>query len=269
MTITTGLSGGRVDPPAADHPVDAAVLVGGGSVEGPAMGILGQRLGLTVRHPVVGVCVVVVDGEVDMLTAPLLDACVGEQLAAVPRHLILDLEAVRFLGTSGLDCLVQARERAEQATGMHLHLAGLVTRVVARSLEVTGLVELFNTYPCLTDALTELTDATEGRISNEQVGLLSVTGRLDETGLRQLGRGLQAQLDTDTRYLVVNLAGVSSCDYRLFEVLTRTHQLLTERRGWLRLVGIGPTVRNALDNATPSECLLVYQAADWTEDLAG
>ena len=62
---------------------------------------------------------------------------------------------------------------------------------------------------------------------------------------------------------MVNLAGVSSCDYRLFEVLTRTHQLLTERRGWLRLVGIGPTVINALDDALPSEFLLVCQAGDW------
>ncbi len=37
----------------------------------------------------------------------------------------------------------------------------------------------------------------------------------------------------------------------------------------MRLIGVGPAVRNALDQATPSECLLVYQASDWADDLAG
>jgi len=40
-------------------------------------------------------------------------------------------------------------------------------------------------------------------------------------------------------YLVVDLAGVTCCDYRLFDVLTRTHQFLAEHQGWMRLVGIG------------------------------
>jgi anti-anti-sigma regulatory factor len=111
--------------------------------------------------------------------------------------------------------------------------------------------------------------STQVTISTEQVDLLSVTGRLDDTGLAQLRRQLQVLFDTGTRYLVVNLAGVTRCDYRLFDVLTRTHQVLTDRQGWLRLVGVGPTVRNALDEATPSECLLVYQASDWTDDPAG
>jgi anti-anti-sigma regulatory factor len=112
-----------------------------------------------------------------------------------------------------------------------------------------------------------LTDSPKVTISTGQVGLLSVTGRLDDTGLTQLRGHLEVLFDTDTRYLVVNLAGVASCDYRLFDVLIWTHQVLTDRQGWLRLVGVGPVVRNALDEATPSECLLVYQASDWTDDL--
>jgi hypothetical protein len=31
-------------------------------------------------------------------------------------------------------------------------------------------------------------------------------------------------VDTDSRYLVVNLAGVTSCDYRLFDVLAKGHR---------------------------------------------
>ena len=268
-TITTDLSGGRADPSAADHPADSAVAAGGGSGDDVALRIATRRLGLSVQHPAVGVCVVAVAGELDMLTAPLLDACVREQLATVPTDLILDLEAVRFLGSCGLSCLLRARELVQQTTGVRLSLAGLVTRAVARLLEVTGLLEQFDTYSCLTDALTALTDSTEVTVSAGQVGLLSVTGRLDDPGLTQLGRQLQMLFDTDIQYLVVNLAGVTGCDYRLFDMLTRTHQVLTDRQGWMRLVGVGTAVRNALDEATPSECLLVDQASDWTDDLAG
>jgi anti-anti-sigma regulatory factor len=121
-------------------------------------------------------------------------------------------------------------------------------------------------YPRLTDALTVSPQVT---ISAGQVGLLSVTGRLDDTGLTQLHSQLQALFTTNAQYLVVNLAGVISCDYRLFDVLTWTHQVLADRQGWMRLVGVGPAVRNALDEATPSECLLIHQASDWTDDLAG
>jgi anti-sigma B factor antagonist len=246
MTITTDLSGGRAEPSIVGHTTnsaDSAVAAGGGSADDLALRMATQRLGLRVQHPAVGVCVVAVAGELDLLTAPLLDACVREQLAAAPTNLILDLQAVRFLGASGLSCLLRAREGVQQTTGVRLHLAGLVTRAVARSLEVTGLREQFDTYPCLIDALT---DAPEVTISAGQVGLLSVTGRLDDPGLTQLRRQLQVLVDTDTRYLVVNLTGVTSCDYRLFDVLAWGHQVFTDRQGWMRLAGVGPAVRNAL-----------------------
>lgn len=272
-TMTDSPSHGHADPPAADHltnPVDTVVPAGNGSVEGLVHHCTSaELLGLTVQHPAIGVCVVAVEGEVDTLTAPLLDACLREQLAGVPTHLIVDLQPVRFLGSAGLNCLLQARELAQQTTEVHLHLAGLVTRVVARPLEVTGLLERFDTYPSVTDALTALTDSTQATIRTEQVALLSVIGRLDDTGLTQLRRQLQALFDTDTQYLVVNLAEVTSCDHRLFDVLVWVHRFLCARQGWMRLVGVGPTVCNALDEATPSECLLIYQASDWTGDRTG
>lgn len=108
----------------------------------------------------------------------------------------------------------------------------------------------------------------EVTISTVQVDLLSVTGPLNHTGLTQLRTQLQALADMGTQYLVLDLARVTSCDYRLFVVLVWIHQILTRRRGWVRLVGVGPAVHNALDEATPSESLLVCQASDWTSDLA-
>ncbi len=115
-----------------------------------------QVLGLTVQHPSVGVCVVTMDGELDMLTAPLLEACLRQQFAAAPAHLILDLEALRFLGSNGLTCLLWAREFAHHSTGTQLHLAGLATRVVARALQITQLQDQFDTYPTLPHALAAL-----------------------------------------------------------------------------------------------------------------
>jgi len=107
------------------------------------------------HYPGVGICVVVVEGELDVLTAPLLEQRVREQLVAAPAHLILDLEPVSFLGSSGLSGLLVARELA-LTSGVQLHLAGLITRVVARSVEVTGLLGAFSTYPTLLQAVIEL-----------------------------------------------------------------------------------------------------------------
>lgn len=113
--------------------------------------------GLTVYHPTLGICVLAVTGELDVVSVPLLDTCVREQLAATPAHLILDLHPVRFLGASGLTSLICARELAQQTPGSRLHLAGLVTPTVARALKISGLLQLFDTYPTLADALAGLT----------------------------------------------------------------------------------------------------------------
>ena len=116
-----------------------------------------ELLALTVERPTSGVCVVTVDGEVDMLTAPMLEACLRERLSTAPRHLVVDLQRVSFLDSKGLNCLLRARE-ATQTTTTQLLLAGLVTRAVARPLEVSQLLEVFTTYPTVTQALAALFD---------------------------------------------------------------------------------------------------------------
>jgi anti-sigma B factor antagonist len=131
---------------AEDRPVDSAAL------HDPA-----RLLGLSVQHyPAVGIGVVVVDGELDVLTAPLLEQRVRDQLVAGPAHLILDLESVRFLGCSGLSCLLGARKLV-QASGSQLHLCGLITRGVERAVGISGLLGgLFSTYPTLLHAVIDL-----------------------------------------------------------------------------------------------------------------
>ena len=119
---------------------------------------LGWPLGLTLHHPSAGVCVVAVDGELDMLTAPVLDSCLRQQLAAIPRHLVVDLQLLRFLGVSGLSCLMCARELAQQTARSQLHLTGLADQAVARPVELTRALRLFDSYPTVADALVALTN---------------------------------------------------------------------------------------------------------------
>ena len=98
----------------------------------------------------------------------------------------------------------------------------------------------------------------------EQVELLSVTGQLDDLGLARLQRRLDELLDGGARLLLADLFEVTGCDGRLFEVLARTQDLVGGRGGWLRLVGLGSPVLDALDQAALPDVLLIYRAAHWT-----
>ncbi len=166
--------------PVADHTITSSDTVTWAGPDGLLPYTPTQRLELTVAHPGPGVCVVTVNGELDLLTAPLLDACVREQLAARPLHLVLNLEPVRFLSARGLTCLQQARDLTQQAPGSQLHLTGLVTRVVARPLEITGLLELFGTYPTLAHALVAL-DASPSAMSVPHQGVGKLTTPMSGT----------------------------------------------------------------------------------------
>jgi hypothetical protein len=98
----------------------------------------------------------------------------------------------------------------------------------------------------------------------EQVDLLSVSGQPDGAGLDRLQRRFDELLDGGGRLLVADLSGVAGCDGRLFEALARTQHLVGGRGGWLRLVGLGSPVLDALDQAALPDVLLVYRPAHWT-----
>ncbi|MFR9803985.1 STAS domain-containing protein [Pseudonocardia sp. RS010] len=97
--------------------------------------------------------VLVVDGEVDTLTAPALAEALGGLLEAEPVHAVaaVDLAGVGFLASSGLAVLIRAAHRAE-AQGRALHLLG-GSRAVTRPLEVTGSDQLFTLLPGLDELL--------------------------------------------------------------------------------------------------------------------
>lgn len=108
-------------------------------------------LDLTVRTPSDGHLVIEVRGELDMLTAPQLRREVIDRLPT-STVVILALDGVTFLGTSGLAVLIELREHAQQA-GTRLALACTERRVL-RPLSLAGLHHLFDIHDSMTEALT-------------------------------------------------------------------------------------------------------------------
>lgn len=115
------------------------------------------RFALGMSHSATGVCVVTVGGDLDAVTAPALMDCVRGQLAAGATRLVIDLEAVDFLGSAGLAALAEsAQALSEKAPGSRLILSGAEHRTVRRPLELVGLLEQFEVHPTVADALVEI-----------------------------------------------------------------------------------------------------------------
>lgn len=111
-----------------------------------------DQITLTVRTSGADAVVITVGGEVDMLTSPQLRAAVLVQLDGSGVELVvLDLDGVTFLGTSGLAVLIEVREAAHTA-GVELRLVCTARRVL-RPLTIAGLMPLFDIHETLDAAL--------------------------------------------------------------------------------------------------------------------
>lgn len=82
------------------------------------------------------------DGELDIHTAPGVAAAVEEALSGGASTLVVDAAALRFCDSSGIQVLVQARERLVSSGGT-LVVEG-VHGSVEKVLSVTGLLDLFS-----------------------------------------------------------------------------------------------------------------------------
>lgn len=89
-------------------------------------------------------------GEIDALGAPALSRFVGDQLSA-DRRFILDLDEVTFLGSAGLQVLLDTDQAAARRK-LRWALVG-TTRAVARPLEVTGLAPRLPLQPTVPAAI--------------------------------------------------------------------------------------------------------------------
>ena len=111
-----------------------------------------DQITLSSYRPAPDQIVIEVGGEVDMLTSPQLRAAVLEQFETEGvGTVVLGLDGVTFLGTSGLAVLIEVREAAQTA-GVELRLVCTARRVL-RPLTIAGLVPLFNVHETLDEAL--------------------------------------------------------------------------------------------------------------------
>lgn len=112
-----------------------------------------DQISLEVRSAGPGQVVIEVGGEVDMLTSPQLRSTVLERFEAGAgvELVVLALDGVTFLGTSGLAALIEVRETAH-SSGVELRLACTARRVL-RPLTIAGLIPLFDIHDTLEQAL--------------------------------------------------------------------------------------------------------------------
>jgi len=110
-----------------------------------------DQISVVTRDAGEGRVVVEVGGEVDMLTSPQLRTAVLSALAGGPSAVVLALDGVTFLGTSGLAVLIEVREAAQDAD-VALRLACTGRRVL-RPLSIAGLIPMFDVRETIEDAL--------------------------------------------------------------------------------------------------------------------
>ncbi|MFC6012097.1 STAS domain-containing protein [Nocardia lasii] len=101
-----------------------------------------------------GVTVLTVTGEVDLATAPALDATIEAILAEKPAALVIDLTAVGFLASAGMATLVAAHQRAGETTSIAVVADGPAT---SRQLKMTSLDQVFAMHTTLAAALASFT----------------------------------------------------------------------------------------------------------------
>ena len=114
----------------------------------------GLPLDTVVSRPRPGTVLLEVDGEIDTLTAPRLEAGLDAALYAAgtgDTTVVVDLSGVTFLASSGLAVLIGGARRA-RASGGRLHLVA-ASRAVTRPLEVTGADALFDVHGDVASAL--------------------------------------------------------------------------------------------------------------------
>lgn len=88
-----------------------------------------------------------VGGEIDAYTAPQLGERLDEQIESGHPHLVVVLEDVTFMDSSGLNVLVGRLAAARSREGS-LSLVGPCERVV-RVLSITGLDEVLEIFPTI------------------------------------------------------------------------------------------------------------------------
>lgn len=138
----------------SDDVVDSAVpdLTGGNTVYPGAM-TSPETNGLAVAaQPHGDALVLIVSGEIDIVTAPRFQEAVESALADEPSSLVIDLSEITFLASAGLGVLAALVAGNKGEAKIKVVATGPVT---ARPLTLTGLNDVIAVYPTRREALAE------------------------------------------------------------------------------------------------------------------
>ena len=97
-----------------------------------------------------GVTVVHVAGEIDVYTAPLLREVLDKQIAEGRTDLVVDLEKVTFMDSTGLGVLV-GRLKLVRGQNGSLRIVSAEERIL-KVFSITGLDKVFHIYPSIGEA---------------------------------------------------------------------------------------------------------------------
>jgi anti-sigma B factor antagonist len=97
-------------------------------------------------------------GEIDIVTAPLLEEALASAQAKQPSAVIFDLSAVDFLASIGMGLLIAAQDQLAPAVGFAVVADGPGT---SRPLTLIGVAERINMHSNLEAALASIADGAE------------------------------------------------------------------------------------------------------------
>ncbi|MEU9547539.1 STAS domain-containing protein [Streptomyces werraensis] len=149
---------------------------------------MSEALDTTVRYTGKHTAVIVVTGDVDLHTAPVLRAEALTAMTQGARHLVLDMAEVDFVDSTGLSTLIVLLHAAQ--AGGSLRVASVPERLV-RMVTMTGIAELLPVHDTVAEALAVL-DVAEGA---DDAGKEGVGGAADEgvvvSATASAGRGAE------------------------------------------------------------------------------
>jgi anti-sigma B factor antagonist len=112
-------------------------------------------LNLTVdtRNPSAEVCVLSLEGEIDVYTSIQLKQDIAELLGTGVKYIVLNLSKVEYLDSTGLGVLIGTLKRLRE-NGGNLLIVGPAPRIT-RIFEITGLYKIFAIYTTEQEAATQ------------------------------------------------------------------------------------------------------------------
>lgn len=150
---------------------------------------MSEALDTTVRYTDKHTAVIVVTGDVDLHTAPVLRAEALTAITRGARHLVLDMAEVDFVDSTGLTTLIVLLHATEKAGGS-VRVARVPERL-ERMVTMTGIAELLPMDDTVADALAALGVAGG---TDDDAGHEVVDGAAEQGGRASADRGAGASV---------------------------------------------------------------------------